>query len=110
MSDKGGVMPNDKIQLTDSVQDVITKLSQGNPWAITVCRELVKADNIMGFFDLLNMDDMGMRGPAIWIAYKDFAKQDIPTLQTAIRNRDAGMLDAIRKEGYRVVNGGASFQ
>ncbi len=95
-------MKGEKIQLSDSVLDVCVKMSEGNPGACTVCAELIKADPIDGVMDLLQMDDMGMRGPAIWIAYKDFAHMDLTVLQQAIRHRDPAMLNCIRNEGYDV--------
>ncbi len=95
-------MKGEKIQFSDSVFDVCVKMSEGNPGACTVCAELIKADPINGVIDLLTMDDMGMRGPAIWIAYKDFAHMDLTRLQQAIRHRDQAMLNCIRNEGYDV--------
>ena len=96
------------INLHDTVRDAVMKLSAGNPGAATVCAQIVQADPVTGFMDLLHMDDMGMKGPAIWVGYKDFAGQDLNKFIKAIRSRDTAMIEMIRREGYEAFSGGRS--
>jgi hypothetical protein len=95
-------VPWPKIELTDSVADVVVKMSQGNPGAISVMAQIIDGDAAKGLFDLLNMDDMGMRGPAIWIGYKDHCGEDIERFRLAVRSRDADMVATIQRQGYNV--------
>lgn len=100
----------EKISGQDSLQDIVAKMSEGNPGAINVMCSVLKAKgDLDGMMCLLNMDDMGMRGPAIWIGYKDYAKEDLDKFVEAVGNRSAEMVEAIKKEGYPVVTSGASF-
>lgn len=92
----------------DTVQSAITKLCQGNPGALRVLCELAQMDGTDGFVALLDADDMGLKGPAIWLGYKDFAKEDLGTFRDALRKRSQEMVDTIRAEGYEAWTGGRS--
>lgn len=85
----------ERIEAHDSVHDILIKLSEGNPGALTALIEVVKDDPVMGFMDLLHLDDMGMRGPQIWVAYKDHCKQDRTAFVKAIRERDQAMVNTV---------------
>lgn len=77
--------------------------------------ELLKADPVMGFMELLHIDDMGMRGPDIWIGYKDHCNSDLAAFRRAIVERDPAMVAAINQHRGRgpgrapVVVHGTSF-
>ena len=88
------------ITLQDTILSAIVKLAAGNPGALSVLADIVKADEVTGFITLCDIDDMGMTGPAIWIGYKDFAKQDLGVFVKACRERSPEMVEMIRKEGY----------
>ena len=91
----------------DTIQSAITKLCEGNPGALRVLMELAN-DGMPGFLSMLDADDMGLKGPAIWVGYMDFAKQDLRAFQEALRNRSQEMVDVIRAEGYAAYTGGRS--
>lgn len=91
--------PTDRLELTDDIRTAIVKLAQGNPGAAVACAEVVKHSDV-GLIDLCHADDMGLRGPALWIGYKDFAKQDVATFVDALRSRNKDMVQMIRSEGY----------
>ena len=93
----------------DTLQSSLIKLSQGNPGALRVLCELVKADPTAGLISMLDADDMGLRGPAIWVGYKDFAKGDLQVFREALRNRSSEMITVIRQEGYEAYTGGRSY-
>lgn len=95
------------IKLTDSVQDCCVKLSQGNPGALSVCVKLL-ATGDMGLMHLLNLDDMGMCGPSIWLGYKDFAKENLDTFIKALKERDPEMVRIVNSNGGKAWTGGRS--
>lgn len=101
----------EKVSLTDSPKDIVMKMCEGNPGAINVMMALLTdkdSDPMNGVMDLLHMDDMGMRGPAIWIGFKDHCGSDLPKFRAAIRARDAAMVETIKAEGYDVAQYGRS--
>ena len=102
-----------KIELEDSMFDVIYKISEGVPGAIVGITELMKSDEA-GFMLLLGLDDMNIRGSQVWEAYKYLYKEDGKKFAQAVRNRDKNMVDFINEEmasvgGEKAVTGGASF-
>lgn len=99
-------MVGEKIKITDSMADVLIKLSEGDPEAFGVCIELSKQPH--GVVYLLDLDDMGIRGSSIWLAFKDFAGQDIRLLIKALESRDPKMVSKIRAVGGRAWTGGRS--
>lgn len=78
-------------------QEQIVALSKGNPGALRVCCELVKA----GRADLLTaLERRGIRGPAIWLAFKDFGDETIPTMIAVLDNTPEILVSSLRKLGY----------
>lgn len=84
---------------SDSMQDAIVKLSAGNPDALRVLYELLQSDPVMGFMRILDADDMGLKGPSIWLGYKDFAKENLDTFMKALESRDPEMVRVIKANG-----------
>lgn len=102
-----------KIELDDSVFDVIYKMSEGLPGTIVVITELMKSDEA-GVMLLLGLDDMNIRGSQVWEAYKYLYNEDGKKFADAVRKRDKKMVDFINEElasvgGEKAVSGGASF-
>lgn len=99
-----------KIGLHMSSMDVVTIMSEGNPGALRVLIELLSSGP-MGMFDVLSLDDMNMRGPQVWVAYKDFAGEELPKLLGAIKKRDPELVAVVnRHHGPEVaVTNGASW-
>lgn len=100
-----------EIQPTDSIQDVLVLLSEGNPGAARVLVEIYK-DGPDGFLALMDLDDMNIRGSQIWLGYKDFAGQDLGKFISAIKSRDPELVRTINENtmpgGWRAVTSGAS--
>lgn len=90
----------ERIELSDTPRDVLVKMAQGNPGALMVMLKFIESDPRMGLLDLLRMDDMGMRGPAVWIGYKDHCGEDFEKFRECVRTRDLAMLAKIRSQGY----------
>lgn len=108
-------MQREKLKVTGDMRDTLIQMSEGNPGAVSVLVQLIK-DDPMGFIDVLNLDDMGMRGSQIWIAYKDHCKEDIGAFRKALRDRDPAMVATVNASrgsapGTPIaVTNGASFQ
>lgn len=86
----------DKIGLHMNMVDVLVALAEGNIGAVQVLTQLCEAPT--GFLDCFHLDDMNMRGPQIWVAYKDVCGSDIEVLRKKIKTRDAEMVAAVNKE------------
>lgn len=101
----------EKISLNDTLETIVRKLSLGNPGALRVCMELMQDQ--MGFGLILDLDDMNMRGPQIWIAYKDHCREDLDLFKRLIRERDPDMVATVNNSaGHsepKAVTSGASF-
>lgn len=92
-----------------SVGEVIVKLADGNPGAVSAMAEMVKASP-RGAIDLFHLDEMRMYGPSIWIGFSDFCKHDAAKFAKAVCFRDKEMVDFInacpgRGEGEPVIVG-----
>lgn len=88
-----------KIQLTDSVHEVIFKMSEVNPGALNVCLQMLEKgeqidpDNAMGGLGtILSLDTLGLYGPKIWMLYKDVCKCDLPTMLAVLRGWQLGFV------------------
>jgi hypothetical protein len=106
---------NERLKLDDSLVEVVQKLSDGNPGAISVCAQLyngsehIDPQNFMkGWGQLISLDSFGIYGEDIWMLYKYVCNQSLvhvvallrgtqlgiisrEKLTAAIRNRDEGL-------------------
>ncbi len=92
-------MINERIQLNDSMLDVVSKMSEGNPGALTVCMELLReTENIDkdsalgGLGTILSLDSFNIYVSRIWMLYKDVCKQDIVKTIAVLRACQLGIL------------------
>jgi len=88
-----------RLQLDDTLADVVAKMSEGNPGAITVCLKIFKEadkidpDNIMGGWGtILFMDSLAIYGSRIWMLYKDVCKENIAHTVGLLRSHQLGFL------------------
>lgn len=86
-----------KIELTDSLEGLIIKMSEGNPGAITVLAELTKAKGMDVLWLILGLDDMNIRGSQIWVGFKDHCGGDAAKFEQAIKDRDPEMVATINR-------------
>ena len=89
----------------------IVEMAEGNIGAIRVLTDLCQPDLMMGFMTILGLDDMNIRGPQIWIAFKDYCGQDIEKLRAVIKARDPAMVAMINERSgikEQAVTSGAS--
>lgn len=96
-----------KIKLNDNMTDVLYKLSEGNPGAITVCMKLLEVGNKIdpdGFMGgmgvLLSLDTQAIYGSRIWMLYKDVCGEHLGKMCGMLRAVQLGffsgeMLDAM---------------
>jgi hypothetical protein len=101
----------DKITMNMSGMDLAVVMSEGNPGAMSVLSQLML--KIEDLTVILGLDDMNIRGSQIWVAFKDFAGEDIEKLKEAVKSRNKDLVDIVNKEcasyGEIAVTSGASF-
>lgn len=88
-----------KIELSDSMQDVVVKMSEGNPGAVRVCCELLKdgaqidPDSALGGFGaILALDSLGLYGSKIWMLYKDVCDCNLALMLAVLRGHQLSFL------------------
>jgi len=88
-----------RIKLSDSIEDVMAKISGGNPGALTVCMNILKhAEEIDpdalvgGLAALLSLDTHGIYDCRIWMLYKDVCGEDLPTMLAVNRACQLGII------------------
>lgn len=88
-----------KIKLTDTLADVVMKMSEGVPGALRVCMdiirqaELIDPDGAMkGLGTLLSLDDMKISGSRIWMLYKDVCQENLVDMLAVLRARQLGYI------------------
>lgn len=92
---------NQRIGLNDSILDVVTKLSDGNPGAVNVLMLIIKnnaaidPDDFFGpLGPLLYLDTCGIYGPKIWMLFKDICGQDIVKTLAMLRACQLGLINS----------------
>ena len=101
-----------RIELTDSMEDIICEMSEGNPGGLIVLMQLMTRDPLI----FLHLDDMNIRGTQIWIGFKDCCKKNIDLFIKLINSRDENLVKGINikasRQGTRdkAVTGGASCE
>ena len=88
-----------RIQLTDNTISAITKMSDGNPGAVTVLMELlneggkIDPDDFMGGLgSVLALDTLGIYGSSIWVLYKDVCGQEVNKMIAVLRSHQLGFI------------------
>jgi len=88
-----------RLKLDMHFNDALFAMSEGNPGAIRVLMEGLKAAptvdpegmGIWGF--LINLDEYGIYGPRIWRLYKDLCGEDIVKTIALVRSTQMGVLN-----------------
>ena len=88
-----------RIEETDSIVEMVAKLGEGNPGAMTVCMELfsqeaeIDGDSALkGIGSLLSLDTYGIYGANIWMLYKDVCDEDIEKTIAVLRAGQLGLI------------------
>lgn len=69
-----------KIKMNDSVQDIVLKMSEGNPGALTTCLEIIKAKNndiVQSIPIFLTLDNMELYGSYLYMLWNDCCSRNI---------------------------------
>lgn len=86
---------------TENPMDILTTMAEGNPGAINVLLEIFKTEELIAGLSLvLKLDEMNMRGPQIWVGYKDHCGCDIDTFKQAVVYGDQAMVDKVNSECF----------
>lgn len=91
-------MPN-RIELSDSAMDVLYKLSEGVPGAVTVLVEWlhrgadIDPDACHPLIQMSSLDDIDLVGSQIWVLFKDVCGHDLRRMLGVLRARQLGYLD-----------------
>lgn len=95
-------MPNHKerIELNDTMMDVMQKLAEGNFGAASVLKRVLSEgkgiDPDCGwgepFFMLLNIDSCGIYGAKLWTLYKEVCKENLSKMIACLRACQLGIL------------------
>jgi hypothetical protein len=80
-----------------TMMELLTTMAEGNPGAINVLLKLVK-DDPAGMFLILDLDDMGLRGSQIWVAYKDGCMEDLEKLRAFCKSRDQKIINIVNQQ------------
>ncbi len=90
---------NERIKGTDSMMNVVMKMSEENSGAITVCMEILEKTKEIdpdcafeGLGTMLSLDTYNIYGSRIWMLYKDVCKQDIVKTIAMLRACQLGIL------------------
>ena len=87
----------EKISSSMTMMDLLLVMSEGNPGAIKVLYSLVKSGD-SGLFLILDLDDMGLRGSQIWVAYKDGCGQDLERFKLFCRERNKEIVNLVNQQ------------
>jgi hypothetical protein len=88
----------DPVKGNMSVKDIVMLMGEGNPGALSVMSALCAHKGTDFIWDVLELDDMNIRGGQIWVAYKDHCKMDIDAFIESISIRDPFMINTVNRE------------
>ena len=101
-----------RITMSMTTQDAIIALSEGNPGALRVCRDIfytgskIDPDRFSGSAGyLIDLDEYEIYGPRIWMLYKDVCKQEISYAFAILRACQLGQI-GVEKVNHAIDNYG----
>ena len=104
-----------RIELSDTIQDAIVKLSEGNPGAINVMMNMLQSGDEIdpdsafgGFGNILSLDTHGIYGSRIWMLFKDVCRENINVTIGLLRTCQLGLL-SVEELNYAIDNYGAGI-
>lgn len=75
-----------KVKLTDTPSDVIAKMSEGNPGAMTFCFEIIHSDDKTDLMRLLHLDTFGIYGSKLYMVWNDICGRDLGIFRLLMLN------------------------
>ena len=97
-----------KIQLMDTMPDVVLKMAEGNPGACACIMEMIsKRDwyaNVDPIMMILMLDEIGVYGDKLYKLWNDCCGRDLVQLELVLRNFQTGHLpkDVIKRNVMQV--------
>jgi len=90
----------ERIELTDTLPDILMKMSEGNPGAVNTMMAMITEgkridpDSALGEFSgLLSLDSIGIYGSDIYILWNDICKNDIGKTLAMLRAVQLGFFN-----------------
>ena len=90
-----------KLTLEDTMQTALMKLSEGNPGALTALMDVlnnaaqIDPDSVGGGgMVILQLDDLGIYGPRIWMLYEDVCGHSVRRMMGVLRAVQLGIIGA----------------
>ena len=74
-----------RFELTMSVEDVLMKMADGNPGALSCLIEFMNADPISALNSMMILDDLDIYGTKVYILWNDCCGRDINKFKETIK-------------------------
>lgn len=91
-------MNRERIKFTDTGMDIVIKMANGNPGAMTCLMDMLKytseGSQMPGLFLILNLDTLGLYGEKIYMLWNDCCDRDMAQMELVLRNWHMGHLAA----------------
>lgn len=92
-----------KITLEDSPMDILLKMSEGNPGALSVCMQLLEKGGqidpdsaLGGLGPIMTLDTLNIYGSRIWMLYKDVCGESLSKMVAVIRGSQLGYVTSVQ--------------
>jgi hypothetical protein len=90
---------NPRIELSDTILDIVKKFSEGNPGALRVCCDILEVapkidpqDAFKALGTFFALDNLDIYGSKIWMLYKDVCKENYVTMLAVLRAQQLGII------------------
>lgn len=101
-----------KLQPSDTGQETISKLADGNLGALTVLMQMMDNHLEQAGDICYALDDMNIYGSRLWLAYQDYCNGYAYEFFRLVLNRNAGLIEFLNQEKFgfedKVVESGDS--
>lgn len=77
-----------RIKLNDSAMDIMIKMSEGNPGALTFMMQLFEDNLDNAFMHCLRFDNMGLYGSRLYQLWNDCCGRDMQTVNKVLKQFD----------------------
>lgn len=80
----------------DVAKAKVVAMCEGNPGALNVLCSVIQsagAEQALQVFEV--MEDMNLRGPRIWLAFKDASRQDLNLMMERVLSRDPSLVETV---------------
>jgi hypothetical protein len=107
-------MAREQISLMTPTNELLRIMGEGNIGSMNIIMNILTCGDVMKVKAVLDLDDMNIRGPAIWYAFRDWAGQDWDKFFKALDDRDEKLVEFLNNcndvNDRKYVTGGASYE